>query len=241
MNDGRNKITNTSTFLEQCSVDLGHQEVQAILTEIEQIFESQPEGWLPVSAIGNLVAYNLGYEDIDELNSAINMEFSTFMQGFPHIQTKTNPKKTDELLFRVRPEKGKELWQPRKMVFKINSTKDLWTVFLKSKYAVVRIPELEDFEIRPDGRRQHIDTIYNHIGNVIHNLGNHVRGGQGQFLSNDTRYKIMETVYKMNLLLDVPFPFTWEVRDPSGISEFKPSTAVQISPYIQGEEGNDGD
>mmetsp|Transcript_2898 Transcript_2898/g.5372 ORF Transcript_2898/g.5372 Transcript_2898/m.5372 type:complete len:276 (-) Transcript_2898:162-989(-) len=212
-------------FLDRIGVDLGHQEMQAILNEIEQTFASTPAEWLPANGIASLVAHNLGYEDVEELNSAMNMTFSTFVQGFPHIDTKNDDE--GRLVFRVKKERPKEEWTARKMVYKINSTKDLWTVFLKSKNAIVRIPELNDFEFSPDGVKR-IDTIYNHIGTAIFNLGNHVRQGPGKLDSYERREKIMTVVYQLNTLLDVPRPFTWEVYDPSGTCEFKPSDAVEV-------------
>ncbi|GAB5367834.1 hypothetical protein AAMO2058_001265600 [Amorphochlora amoebiformis] len=167
-------------FLEKIGVDLGHQEVQSILSEVEQIFESQPLEWLPVDNVANLLAYNLGYEDVDEMEAAINMEFSVFLAGFPHIQIRKKGRGKKPLEFTLKRESESHLRKPLRMRYIVNSTKDLWTVFLKSKNCIVWIPELE-FEIRPDGRKR-IDTLYNHIGAAVFNLGYHVRQGTGKFM-----------------------------------------------------------
>jgi C4-type Zn-finger protein len=55
------------------------------------------------------------------------------------------------------------------MTVKINSTADLWRTCYKSPYAMIEIPELE-FEFSADGKR-HTDSIYNHIGSAVYNLG----------------------------------------------------------------------
>jgi C4-type Zn-finger protein len=55
------------------------------------------------------------------------------------------------------------------MTVKINSTADLWCTCYKSPYAMIEIPELE-FEFSADGKR-HTDSIYNHIGSAVYNLG----------------------------------------------------------------------
>jgi hypothetical protein len=55
------------------------------------------------------------------------------------------------------------------MTVKINSTADLWRTCYKSPHATIEIPELE-FEFSADGKR-HTDSIYNHIGAAVYNLG----------------------------------------------------------------------
>jgi len=212
--------------LDSVGVDLGHQEMQHILGEVEQIFESQPSSWLPVESVGKLVAFNTGYEDEEELDSTLNMTFATFIKGLPHFTTKIEK---GRLMFCMKKEPPQTQWTPKKMVYKINTTQDLWTVFMMSKHCVVRIPELDDFELRPF-RNTRVDTIYNHIGHAIFNLGNYVKPGGGCPYNMTIKEKIASTVYGLNLLLDVPKPFTWEVYDPSGISEFKPNKNVQTFP-----------
>lgn len=87
-------------------------------------------------------------------------------------------------------------WRDTKMTVRIESTKDLWRVCLKSPNARIEIPELE-FEISADGKR-HIDSIYNHIAAAIFNLGNYVRQAGGA-LTEDQKSKIMDTVIALNV------------------------------------------
>jgi len=82
------------------------------------------------------------------------------------------------------------------MTVRINSTKDLWRVCLKSPHARIEIPELE-FEISADGKR-HIDSVYNHIAAAVYNLGNYVRQAGGA-LSEDHKSKILDTVIALNV------------------------------------------
>jgi hypothetical protein len=50
-------------------------------------------------------------------------------------------------------------------------------------------------------------------------------------MDEETRQRILETVEGLTQLLDVPEPWTVEVYDPSGISEFLPATDVSIERY----------
>lgn len=50
-------------------LDLGHQEVDRLLEELEKMYRSaspDSEQWLPAPAIANLMTHELGYEDIPE-------------------------------------------------------------------------------------------------------------------------------------------------------------------------------
>lgn len=105
------------------------------------------------------------------------------------------------------------------MTYKIASVADLWRLCHKSPHARIEIPELE-FEISADGKRA-VDSVYNHVGSAVYNLGNFVQQ-PGNGLSDDHKNKIMDTVIALNVLLDVPVTWTWVVHDPSGLSEFKP-------------------
>jgi hypothetical protein len=71
--------------------------------------------------------------------------------------------------FQIKPELPRSQWRSTKMTVKINSTADLWRTCYKSPYATIEIPELE-FEFSADGKR-HTDSIYNHIGSAVYNLG----------------------------------------------------------------------
>ena len=73
------------------------------------------------------------------------------------------------LYFQIKPELPRSQWRATKMTVKIASTADLWRTCYKSPYATIEIPELE-FEFSADGKR-HTDSIYNHIGSAVYNLG----------------------------------------------------------------------
>ena len=119
--------------------------------------------------------------------------FEAFLDHLPHVVKET---RDGRCFFQIRPEPPRESWVPCKMTVRIESTKDLWRVCLKSPYARIEIPELE-FEISADGKR-HIDSVYNHIGAAIYNLGNYVRQA-GAALSEDHKSKIMDTVIALNV------------------------------------------
>lgn len=219
-------------------VDLSHQEMDRLISELQNIWDTFTQGpdgpteieWLPVVGVGAALCEDLGYEDMDEFEDALNGTFSEFLESLPHIvkEARDNGKE----YFKILPDPPENEWKPLKMTFKINSTKDLWRVCLKSQYARIEIPELE-FEISPDGKR-HIDSIYNHIAAAVFNLGTYVSEAK-DVLSEDHKNKIMDTVIALNIFLDVPTPWTWIVHDPSGMSEMKPLEDV----LIEDEPGED--
>lgn len=45
--------------------------------------------WLPVKGIGRAIGEDLGYEDIDEFEDALNGSFEDFLDNFPHVEKKT--------------------------------------------------------------------------------------------------------------------------------------------------------
>jgi hypothetical protein len=42
-------------------MDISHQEMDRIITELEAVYGSQPTTWLPVEAIGMMLTHELGY------------------------------------------------------------------------------------------------------------------------------------------------------------------------------------
>eukprot|EP00877_Chromochloris_zofingiensis_P000781 jgi/Chrzof1/10703/Cz05g09120.t1 len=220
-----------SGLLDKVKIDMSHQEMDRLVTELETMWQQftqdgdgQPTGieWLPADNVAEALCKDLGYEDIDEFEDALKGSFVDFLDNLPHIVKKTE---NGRVFFQVKPEPPKEEWRPVKMTVHVNDVKDLWRVCLKSPHARIEIPELE-FEISADGKR-HIDSIYNHIGSAVYNLGNYVRQ-PGSGLSDDHKEKIMDTVLALNEYLDVPKPWTWILHDPSGMSEFNPMEGVTV-------------
>lgn len=220
-----------SGLLEASKIDMSHQEMDRLVTELEGIWSSfaidgdgQPTGveWLPVDHVGSALCNDLGYEDMPEFEDALKGTFEAFLDHLPHVIKEV---RNGRAYFQIRPDPPQSSWRACKMTVKIESTKDLWRVCLKSPNARIEIPELE-FEISADGKR-HIDSIYNHIAAAVYNLGNYVRQA-GSSLSEDHKSKIMDTVIALNIFLDVPKPFTWILHDPSGSSEFKPMEDVEV-------------
>ncbi|KAG2445389.1 hypothetical protein HXX76_000011 [Chlamydomonas incerta] len=216
--------------LEAVKIDLSHQEMDRLVTELEnmwQMFTVNDEGpsgieWLPVAGIANALREDLGYEDMDEFEDALGGTFVDFLDKLPRVVKR---EQEGRFYFQITPEPPQSEWKPVRMTLTVQNRQDLWRVCLKSPHARVEIPELE-FEISADGKK-HIDSIYNHIAQAIFNLGNYVSSTRGS-MPPDTAAKIMETVEQLNILLDVEKPWTWIVHDPSGISEFKPADGVLV-------------
>lgn len=217
--------------LEGSRIDLSHQEMERLVRNLHEIwdcFATDGEGnatgveWLPVDGIGMALVDDLGYEDIAEFEDALGGSFGDFLDKLPGIEKKLD---NDRWFFKVLPEPPQSEWKPVRMTLQVLNRSDLWRVCLKSPYARIEIPELE-FEVSVDGKRT-IDSIYNHIGSAVFNLGQYVSSSRHAMSEHDAG-KIMETVEALNVLLDVEKPWTWVVHDPSGLSEFKPSDGVVV-------------
>jgi len=203
-------------------LSIGHQEIDRITDEVEQIYQSQPTEWLQVEAVGQMIINVQGwYEDYDEFEDAVGGSFPDFLRALPHIEVSTDDRGV--AVFKVLPPDP----DASPTVYTLNVTKreDLWRVLYKSADASVRFPAI-DFEIGADQKRR-IDTVYNHITNAVWNLSSHLRGRQGN-VASDTVSSITETIDKLNAMLDIEEPFTIIVDDPTGVSMFKPSDGVEI-------------
>jgi len=201
---------------------LGHQEVERVVVAIDEIMEYiPPEQWMQDTPIINLLCKELGYEDKNEFEDALQGEFCDFLKVMPHIETR-DPEAGEEggirFRFKALPPEADRV--PIKFVYRIRSPADLWRVCLKSPKATMAIPELE-FEMSADGRR-HVDAVYNHLAAAIFNLGTHARSEMPD-ADESTKFKIMETATALNWLLDVEQPWTIVLTDPDGTSDFKPS------------------
>lgn len=213
---------------------LGHQEVSRILEELEDMSShvleaAGPDTWLTAQAAKSLLLQHLGYEDEAELEDAIHGDFESFLELLPHIETKIQEEEGSAkgmLVFRTkRAEVPEGERRPTMKIVHVRDRHDLWRVLDKSKDARIEIPALE-FEISQDNKRC-IDSLYNHIGKAIFNLGRHVREVMPATEEyEDTRYKIMETVMALNAMLDVEVPWTFVIHDESGESQVYPDDGI---------------
>ena len=202
---------------------IGHQEVDRIVDEVEQIYGSQPTEWLTLKPIGMMLLHEF-YEDFDELEDALGGSFQEFIEAMPQFETRTNPD-SDIVEFKVlAPDPDAP---PTMLTLHVASRSDLWRVLHKSPAAAVKIPHLE-FEIGADSKRR-IDSVYNHISQAAWHLGAHIRSQIGEGAeATESAAAILETVDALELLLDVEEPFDLIVDDPTGASSFKPSDGVEV-------------
>ena len=215
--------------------DLGHQETDRIVDELEQvvkqIVQSAGDSWMTCNAAANIICMNLGYEDQAELEDAIKCEWGEFIQSMPHLETKVQDDGSCAnglLVFRMKPLPPFTDRQMFIKSFKVQSRKDLWRVCHKAPSAVLEIPELE-FEIGADAKRK-IDSLYNHITGAVYNLSMHV-STLGAQLSEDHKDKITTVIDELNAALDVEKPFTILIHDRTGISEIRPEDDRVITQY----------
>lgn len=76
-------MNGTSTELAP-GINLAHQEVERIIEHLEMIFDSQPTEWLVVEPIGELLLRELGYEDMDDFEDALQVAIVAFeVLSFP--------------------------------------------------------------------------------------------------------------------------------------------------------------
>mmetsp|Transcript_4504 Transcript_4504/g.11327 ORF Transcript_4504/g.11327 Transcript_4504/m.11327 type:complete len:225 (-) Transcript_4504:418-1092(-) len=202
--------------------NVSHQEIERILSEVEAWYWAANEQagveWLPMDGINNFLFNDLGYEDIDEFEDAIQGTFQEFLDAFPHIETREVDGKWMLKIRKVEPGPA------RRLHVTVTSTKQLVdTTFMQANDADVEIPALE-FCIGADQKRR-IDFLYNHIAVAQQNLEGHAKLlGEGSVEAS----KIMETVAALSKLLDVEEAFEVVVNDPSGLSEFHPADAVRV-------------
>ena len=207
------------TSLEQ-KLAIGHQEVDRIVDEIEQIYGSQPTEWLTLEPIGNMLLHEM-YEDFDELEDAVGGDFR---EALPQFETRLNPESGKAEFKVLAPDPDAP---PILMTLRVTTRTDLWRVLHKSPAAAVRIPHLE-FEIGADSKRR-IDSVYNHISSAVWNLGAHLRAQVGAAEeTTEQSASILATVDALEALLDVEEPFEIVVDDPTGASSFKPSDGVEV-------------
>ena len=158
---------------------VGHQELDRIVDEVEQVFESVAQAgveWLSVQAAGQMVQQlNDWYEDFDEMEDAVGGNFEAFLRRFPQFELRVNPE-GGATEFKVLPPDPDA--PPTMMTLQVKERSDLWRVLYKSPEASIRIPHLE-FEIGADSKRR-IDTVYNHITNAVWNLSAHLRSQVGE-------------------------------------------------------------
>jgi hypothetical protein len=201
---------------------IGHQEIDRIMDEVEQIFGSQPMDWLPVEPVGQMMLHEM-YEDYDEFEDAVGGSFEGFLQILPQFEIRKNPD-SGKTEFRVVPADPEA--PPTILTLHVKERSDLWRVLYKSPEACVRIPHLE-FEIGADSKRR-IDSVYNHITHAVWNLSSHLRGKVGDAEATESALALSETVDALEGLLDVDEPFDIVIDDPTGASQFKPSDGVDV-------------
>mmetsp|Transcript_25690 Transcript_25690/g.86157 ORF Transcript_25690/g.86157 Transcript_25690/m.86157 type:complete len:273 (-) Transcript_25690:199-1017(-) len=202
-------------------VDVSHQEVDQLLTELEEIYKNQPTEWLSVSDIGQMLAH-MFYEDVDELEDALKGTFADFVCALPHCETREEGGK---LLFRLRPDPPASERRQMKITVRVSSGEDLHRVLLKAPAARIEVPSME-FEIGTEAKRS-INTLYNHLAQAKQNLALHAEMNTTR-LPAEHHLRILETTEQLEKLLDVDEPYDLVVHDPSGLSELKPAEGAAV-------------
>lgn len=111
-------------------LSIGHQEVDRIVDEVEQIFESQPMPWLAVYPIGQMIlTLNDWYEDYDEFEDAVGGSFEKFLGSLPQFEVRQSEPGADgksKAEFRVlQPDADAP---PTILTFTVRKREDLWRV-----------------------------------------------------------------------------------------------------------------
>ncbi|TPX62837.1 hypothetical protein PhCBS80983_g00189 [Powellomyces hirtus] len=210
-------------------LDMGHQEMERLMEELENMYRSAPttnaDHWLPAANIALLLCSELGYEDMDEFEAALNGTFGQFLDAIPGVETRRGADGT-VVAFRFLPPVAPSEWVAKRWTVRITDRAQLWWVLLKSPHARIEIPALE-FEICADGARR-IDSLYNHVAAAIWNLAQHHASGAAADLPAEQRDKMADCIAALQRLLDVDAPWTLVVHDPSGTSDFANVDNVEV-------------
>uniref|UniRef100_A0A6U6HLR3 Uncharacterized protein n=1 Tax=Zooxanthella nutricula TaxID=1333877 RepID=A0A6U6HLR3_9DINO len=206
------------------ALNVSHQEIERILFEVEEWWNAAHDQagveWLPIDGVMNFLMQDLGYEDVDEFEDALQGSFADFLSAFPQVEVREVDERT---LFKCVPQTP---GSPRTLTLTVESSKQLLDMtFMKAADAELEIPAIE-FAIGADHKR-HIDSLYNHLAVAKENLEKHCAS-----LGSDApeRLSILETIGSLSSLLDVEEPFELVVRDPRALSEFKPADGVRSAP-----------
>merc|ERR1712224_548472 len=114
---------------------------------------------------------------------------------------------------------------PRLLTVTIESSQQLLdTTLFKAADAELEIPSLE-FGIGAEQTR-HIDSLYNHIADARRELEHTA----GMTENPDQKMGILWTAEQLGAALDVEEPLTIVIKDPSGLSEFRPMDGVESTP-----------
>ncbi|ORZ36433.1 hypothetical protein BCR44DRAFT_27142 [Catenaria anguillulae PL171] len=220
-----------------------NQEIQRIIDELEHIYTMSHSDWLQADPIATFLCAQLGYEDIAELEDALQRDWHDFLKMLPTIETEMRPLPAPEgsdpatdaaaaatasgqlaLYFRVIPEPDQAHWVPKKMTYHINQRPQLWNVLLKSAHARLEVPAL-GLEFSADGRKR-VDTVWNFLSQAALDLGMHVQSNVG-FSDADTD-KTVAVIEGLAALRDVDYPWDLVIIDPSGTSKFTDMSLVQV-------------
>lgn len=71
-------------MLASFQMDVSHQEVGRVLSEVEELYYNGKAEWLPAAGIAMYLAEDLGYDDQDEFEDALRMSFVQFLEKLPH-------------------------------------------------------------------------------------------------------------------------------------------------------------
>ncbi|KAJ3372657.1 hypothetical protein GGF31_001679 [Allomyces arbusculus] len=224
---GQHAQSLTSHVTTRRGIDLGHQEAQRLIEELETLYAMSRSEWLAADPVASLLCAQLGYEDTAELEDALNGEFADFLAMLPTVDLDRrvpHPGAPVELYFRIHPEPPREQWTCTRLEYKVEEPKQLWNVLLKSPYARVEIEAL-GLEICADGRKR-TDTVWNYLSGAALDLGMHVQSNRG--MSDDATDKTVAVIEGLAALRDVDEQWTMIVVDPSGMSRFTDMERVTV-------------
>jgi len=215
---------NAQNELTKYNFNISHQELTRIVLELEEYMKQLPEGYaVPIEAAQNWIIHQLGYEDNDELEDALQGSLERFVRCLPQFDVDND---VDQPRMKVAV-KSAESSRPRKLTLEIKTTKDLFTVMVRGPDTRIEIPDIE-FEMGAPADRE-IDTIYNYIGGAVFQLGQYIKHVNP---GDETFDKIYATMQVLNAMLDVEQPFTVVAHDPKGEVSFKPAENVVIE-YLE--------
>ncbi len=73
-----------------------------------------------MAGIAHALYQDLGYEDMDEFEDALNGTFAEFLCALPHVKLRTS-EDGEKQYFQLLPEPPRDQWVPTRMTFKVGS------------------------------------------------------------------------------------------------------------------------
>lgn len=186
-----------------------NQEMERIaetLAEFYMVVRLQGKKWLRPEELITYLCFDLGYEDQEELEDAMQCSMLEFCTNDHRFSMKVDEDGKHAFSMDIEPPRAE--WKPKRLVLKFDKddTGALFNILYKNRLAELSVPEIE-FYIGAEGHKNKNDSVFNHLSVAMMNLQLHAEGA-----------KFAEK--ELQGLLDCKQAWTLVVDDPTGCTYF---------------------